>query len=94
MNFSWALKASLQKGVGWGFTGRALRVGEMARFGEKENAAKQQQEEKLPGRTSPGRQGCWKVPARDRGEQEEHGGQGPRGLTRRWKEGNVRLAGL
>lgn len=94
MNFSWALKASPQKGVGWGFTGRALRAREMAPFGEKENAAKHQHEEKLPERTSPGRKGFWKVPARDRGEQGEHGGQGPGGLTRRWKEGSVRLADL
>lgn len=48
MNFSWALKVSPQKGVGWGFTGRTLPAGEMARFREKENIAKQQQEEKLP----------------------------------------------
>ena len=91
MNFSSALKAYPQKGVGWGFTGRTLRAGEMARFGEKENAAKQEEEEKLPERTSPGRKGCWKVPAHYRGEPEEHREQELGGLMRQWEEGNVCL---
>ena len=63
MNFSWALKFSPQKGVGWGFTGRTRRAGEMARFREKENAAnrskrrncqkEQAQEGKAVGRSQP-----------------------------------------
>lgn len=65
---------------------------EMARFGEKENAAKQEEEEeKLPERTSPGRKGCWKVPARYRGEQEEHREQELGGLMRQWEEGSMCL---
>lgn len=67
--------------MGWGMLGLIPAWGDGQARG-KENAAKQQEEEKLLEGTVPGSNGSSMVPTLHRGGQEENGEQDPAGFTR------------